>query len=390
MRVFILPYTFRSFFSFHKRASGIDQGALCQLRALQSGGHDVRLYTAFTDLHEHLNGIDYFKSSIPENIDVKDYEKSKRNAIISDMIKSIREFNPDVILSNYLFNFHPYEKLMNLDIPIIFSSMTNPGFWSDLNSANLMDDFCAQGHTFINCSDYHKLRTGMFYKRWPEYNVDIEDTLFCAYSERETVQESDGKIRHCSAANTEKSTFFIHDAFDDSDIQTEVYTAFNYLNKNSKNGKYIEKNMERFKDNPDRLTRLNIDHSEMVNEIGKSLCTFVGLATYDTFTITSLESLSRGVPVLVKNYKGMHPAKEMLPDEMKQYVHIFENKADMHSKVKEWSNLTIEDRQSIADACYSITSKEAYTNNLVNICSNAITKYKNNLNNGLHLSQFMI
>lgn len=390
MKVFILPYTFRSFFSFHKRASGIDQGALCQLRALQGAGHDVRLYTAFTDLHEHLDGIDYFKSEIPEGVDVKDYEKSKRSAITNDMIRSIKEFNPDVIFSNYLFNHYPYEKLMNLDIPMVFSSMTNPGFWSDLNSAGLMNDFCLQGHTFINCSDYHKSRTEKFYQRWPEFNVPIEDTLFCSYSERETVQESDGIIRHCSAANSEKSTFFIHEAFDNTDIKTEVYTAFNYLNKNSKNGRYIDKNMTQFKDNPDRAIRLNIDHGEMVNEIGKSLCTFVGLATYDTFTITSLESLSRGVPVLVKNYKGQHPAKEMLPDDMKQFVHIFENKADMHAKVKEWSTLTLSDRQSIADATYSMTSKDAYTNNLVQICTNAITKYKNNANNGLHLSQFMI
>ena len=94
--------------------------------------------------------------------------------------------------------------------------------------------------------------------------------------------------------------------------------------------------------------------------------------------------------MLVKNYKGQHPAKEMLPDDMKQFVHIFENKADMHAKVKEWSTLTLSDRQSIADATYSMTSKDAYTNNLVQICTNAITKYKNNANNGLHLSQFMI
>ena len=38
MRVFILPYTFRSFFSYHKRASGIDQGTLCQVKALQDAG----------------------------------------------------------------------------------------------------------------------------------------------------------------------------------------------------------------------------------------------------------------------------------------------------------------------------------------------------------------
>lgn len=390
MKVFILPYTFRTFFSYHKRASGIDQGTLCQVRALQDAGHDVRLYTAFTDLHQHMNGIDYYRDTIPEGMEVKDYEKSKRSVITQELVKSIREFGPDVILSNYLFNNYPYDKLMGLDIPIIFSSMTNPGFWSDLSSVGLMHDFCTQGHTFINCSDYHKMRTDKFYARWPEANVTADDILFCAYSERETVQPSDGSVRHCSAANTEKSTFYIHDVFDETEVYTEVYTAFNYLNNNSKNGKYIQKNMDRFKDMPDRKTLTNIDHGQMVQEIGKSACTFVGIAPYDTFTITSLESLSRGVPVLVKNYKGLHPAKEMLPEAMKEYVHIFENKADLLAKTKEWSTLTVETRQSIADACYDMTSKAAYTQQLELICSNAIEKYKNNLNNGLHLDQFMI
>lgn len=390
MRIYILPYTFRTFFSYHKRASGIDQGTLCQVRALQDAGHEVRLYTAFTDLHKHMKGIDYYTDTIPEGIDVKDYEKSKRNAITQQLVKSIREFRPDVILSNYLFNSYPYNKLMNLDIPIIFSSMTNPGFWSDLSSVDLMHDFCSKGNTFINCSDYHKMRTDKFYKRWPKVDVKADDILFCAYSEKETVQPSDGIVRHCSAANTEKSTFYIHDVFNESQINTEVYTAFNYLNNNTKNGKYIQKNMDRFKDMPDRATRTNIDHGEMVHEIGKSACTFVGIAPYDTFTITSLESLSRGVPVLVKNYKGLHPAKEMLPEAMKKYVHIFENKSDLLSKAQEWSKLSLITRQEIADACYDITSKTAYTNRLVRICNNAIDKYKNNSNNGLHLDQFMI
>jgi hypothetical protein len=80
----------------------------------------------------------------------------------------------------------------------------------------------------------------------------------------------------------------------------------------------------------------------------------------------------------------------MLPDNMKQYVHIYESKADMHAKVQEWSKLTISDRQAIADACYSMTSKSAYTKRLVDICINAVNKYKNNVKNGLHLDQFMI
>lgn len=386
MKIYLLPYTNRTYFSYKKRASGIDQGTLCQLNALQSAGHNVRLFSAFTDLHKSIPGIDYYKEEIPSEWSVKDYEAAKRNVIIEKMFKSIKDFQPDVILSNYLFNHYPYEKLMNLEIPIIFSSMTNPGFWSDLNSVDLLNDFTSAGHTFINCSEYHKERTQQFYKRWDHVDIVADDILFCAYANKEHVQVSDGKVRHCSAANVEKSTFYIHDILEDTDIDTEVFTAFEYLNNNSKNGKYISKNMDRFADK----TRLNVDHGQMVNEIGKSVCTFVGLASYDTFTITSLESLSRGVPVIVKNYKGQHPAKEMLPEEYQQYVHIFEDKKDFVNKIKEWSSLTISQRQEIADACYSVTSKKAYTDRLVRICNNAITKYKNNSKNTLHLGQFMI
>ena len=102
---------------------------------------------------------------------------------------------------------------------------------------------------------------------------------------------------------------------------------------------------------------------------------FVGLAPYDTFTITSLEALSRGIPLIVKG-KDVHPAQEMVTDDYKKYIHIFKNKNDFIEKVKEFNSLSIKERQGIADSCYSKMSKEKYFKKLEFILESTIEKYK--------------
>ena len=111
---------------------------------------------------------------------------------------------------------------------------------------------------------------------------------------------------------------------------------------------------------------------ELIKDSG---CMFVGLAPYDTFTITSLEALSRGIPLIVKG-KDAHPAQEMVTDDYKKYVHIFKDKNDFIEKVKEFNSLDIEERQGIADSCYSKMSKEKYFKKLEFILKSTIEKYK--------------
>tara|TARA_Y100000996_G_C22204011_1_gene512533 strand:- start:139 stop:546 length:408 start_codon:yes stop_codon:yes gene_type:complete len=98
---------------------------------------------------------------------------------------------------------------------------------------------------------------------------------------------------------------------------------------------------------------LDLPHTDIMKKLETCGATFVGLANYDTFTITSLESLSRGVPLLVKNKYGLeHPATEMVDEQMKRYVYPFKDKEDFINKVEEFLNITLEERQKIADSCY--------------------------------------
>jgi hypothetical protein len=103
MKIFILPYGNKAFFSYTKRVSGVDAAQLMQYDALKKSGHDVKMWAGFTDIHNYIDNVDYFRDSIPESTSVKEYEKIKRKQIEEAMFKSMIKFKPDVIFSNWVF-----------------------------------------------------------------------------------------------------------------------------------------------------------------------------------------------------------------------------------------------------------------------------------------------
>jgi hypothetical protein len=47
-----------------------------------------------------------------------------------------------------------------------------------------------------------------------------------------------------------------------------------------------------------------------------------------------------------------HPATEMVGDDCKKYVYEFKSKDDFIQKVKEFSKMSLDERQKLADSCY--------------------------------------
>jgi len=393
MKIFIIPYTFYTYFSFKERVSGVDESMLKQIEVLRERGHDVKAYTIFGNLHEYLNDVYYYDDKVPE-IGIKSYLKSTKNRkkIVTDIIIKIKKFKPDIILSNAYFQRGFYNELQKINIPIIYMCHAAPGFLSDLMSANKLSSF-SERHSICAMSEYHAKTIKQFYgrkrKNWDfEGKISADSIVFSSYSNKENVLGSDGIVRHVSAANKDKQTFLIHDFLSKTDFKTEVYTTLNHMTKdNEKLNSYVEKAFKNF-NTSDRLINLDIEHKIIMENIAKSACCFVGLAYYDSFTITSLEALSRGIPIIVKGIKNSHPAKEMVEPEYQKYVHIYENKKDFIDKVKEFSNVTIEERHQIANSCYKITSKNMYGNKLEKALNSAVLKFNNK--NSLHLENFMI
>jgi hypothetical protein len=381
VKIFIIPYTFSTFFSAEKRVSGVDESMLKQIEVLKSAGHEIATYIPFTDLAKLHKEVAYHRNNVPD--DIKEYLKTKKGIFVREMEARILEFNPDVILSNMYFSANFYKNLQTVNKPIVYMSHAVPGFMSDLFSANELSEFL-QRNTLACVSNYHVEKTKLYYdsgrKHWSfgRNTIEPDGVVFSSYSKVEDVMASDGVVRHVSAANKDKQTFFIHEELIGTDIKSEVYTTLKYMGKADEDS-YVKKAMLKF-DTNDRPVYQDIPHSKIMSEISRSVCCFVGLAAYDTFTITSLEALSRGVPIIVKGWHGKHPAQEMVEPEFQKYVHVLENKKDFITAVNEFSKMNLAERRALANSCLRVTSREKYRKDLETILFDAINKYSNNDN----------
>ena len=376
-KIYIIGPSFISYFSYKVVAGGGEKSTLDQFNVLKEH-YNVRIFTPTGDIYKFIENIDYY---LDKKL-TKEEEKEHRKSIIKKLILSITKDKPDVILINMYFKNWLFIELVKLDIPILYLCHNRPGGISDVSANAKLHNFLQYGHSMSCVSEYHKEKLIFYYSRPNDpYMFDIipDYVIPSSYCEREKIVPAKNIVRHISRASKLKSTFLLHDFLYDTDIPSEVITqtdgAIDSWGKiKDENLIYVKNNLEKYNEYP-RKTYVNIEHNKTMELIKDSGCMFVGLAPYDTFTITSLESLSRGIPLIVKG-KNVHPAQEMVTDNYKKYIHIFKNKNDFIEKVKEFNSLSIKERQGIADSCYSKMSKEKYFKKLEFILESTIVKYK--------------
>ena len=376
-KIYIIGPSFISYFSYKVVAGGGEKSTLDQFNVLKEH-YNVRIFTPTGDIYKFIENIDYY---LDKKL-TKEEEKEHRKSIIKKLILSISKNKPDVILINMYFKNWLFIELVKLDIPILYLCHNRPGGISDVSANSKLHNFLQYGHSMSCVSEYHKEKLIFYYSRPNDpYMFDIipDYVIPSSYCEREKIVPAKNIVRHISRASKLKSTFLLHDFLYDTDIPSEVITqtdgAMDSWGKiKDENLIYVKNNLEKYNEYP-RKTYVNIEHNKTMELIKDSGCMFVGLAPYDTFTITSLEALSRGIPLIVKG-KDVHPAQEMVTDDYKKYIHIFKNKNDFIEKVKEFNSLSIKERQGIADSCYSKMSKEKYFKKLEFILESTIVKYK--------------
>ena len=376
-KIYIIGPSFISYFSYKVIAGGGEKSTLDQFNVLKEH-YNVRLFTPTGDIHKFIENIDYY---LDKKL-TKEEEKEHRKNIIKKLIFSITKDKPDVILINMYFKNWLFKELVKLDIPILYLCHNRPGGISDVSANSKLHNFLQYGHSMSCVCEYHKEKLIFYYSRPNDPNMfDIipDHVLPSSYCEREKIVSAKNIVRHISRASKLKSTFLLHDVLSETDIPSEVITqtdgAMDSWGKiKDENLIYVKNNLDKYNEYP-RKTYVNIEHNYTMELIKDSGCMFVGLAPYDTFTITSLEALSRGIPLIVKG-KDVHPAQEMVTDDYKKYVHIFKDKNDFIEKVKEFNLLSLEKRQNIANSCYSKMSKEKYFKKLEFILESTIVKYK--------------
>ena len=383
MKIYFIPYSLRVYLSDTVFHSGIDMSMMSNMSAVKSLGHECRVFCLAGDFDREKTDAFIFNPTL-RNDEIKAYYKIRRKQIYEAMYADIIDYQPDVILSNHIVCPIYRDLVSKIDLPIVIQNHLVPGFFTDLVNANLYSELSERSVSTYCVSDYSRKRFEKYYSKaadgWNFIDIKADGVLYPAcVTERKTAKESDGVIRHVSALNPGKKTFIIHEFLEETEIKTEVYTTMLYLSSTGDKVKnYAEKNIKRFQDEPLRKTIFDLPHEKIMDAISNSMCTFVGLAPYDTYTITSLESLQRGVPlILFGNRDGDHPALEILDAETRnKFIRVVRNKDQFLSAVQDFSKLTLADRQELADKTYEFNSIEKTKSSLELIFKKSILKHQ--------------
>ena len=377
MKILILPFVFKKFFRESNRVSGIDESMMRQFAAL-STKHDVAIFLGYSDIEREK----FFVFSKEE--DAKELYPKQKQQLFKFLIETINKFDPDVILSNFGFSSSVYDVLNRSGKPIFCLSHSLPGTPADTFGAQKLVDFLSNGHSFGCVSDFHKEKTESFYSAnkscWVpgSIKVDVDSVVPSSYAVEFEIVPHDGKtVRNISACSQIKGTFIPHQMIDgDKKYQSEIFTTINYVGGDYAE-EYFNKNMKQFENSSNCKTNLDIPHKEIMSRIADSVGFFVGLYNKDTFTITSIETLQKGIPLLIKGDDNIHPAHSFVGENFKQYVSTFKTKAEFHDIMNKYSQMTLEDRKALANSCLETMGMEKFIAKYESALNKCIEKYKN-------------
>ena len=371
----------------NKRISGVDECLIKQKLALESLGHKVQVYLSYTDLDDS-NIIKYSSEIVSkENINLNHNKEFPK--IVRKLIEISKKFKPDIILSNYSFIGSFYNTLQSLGVPIYYLCHTSPGSFSDLVGCPFLHDMLKNGHSLGAVSNYQKDLIEKYYKIKRksfkrgsnilygdiEYNIAVDHVTAPTFAIRQQIIEAkQNTIRHVSVANKEKKTFLIHEFTKDL-FFSEVFTTTNYVGASREAISYLEINLEKYKDCNTCKTYIDIDHSQIIDRLKDSTSVFVGLAPYDSFTITSIEALQFGIPLILYGKNGYHPALEFVSKEFLKYVYVYSKRDDFITKLEEFNKMTLDERKLLAQNCVENMSFDKFKLNYENALNSTIKKY---------------
>lgn len=375
MRLLFTPYSFKKFFDKTKRVSGIDESIIRQAECLKAAGHDVLFYLPYSN----CVGKEYKVFSTDTEAP---YQKNK-DAVLQDFRKTIVEFNPDCILSSTSFNkliFRCFD-----GYPVFYLTHCLPGSPADMAMAPFLMEFLAKGNTLGCVSEFHRMKTDSFYshprKLWGgTMNIRVDHIVPSSYSEVVDVKENDTRtVAHISACNAWKGTFIPHKMLHkQKQFVSDTYTTTKHLG-GDKEMEYWNDNMPKFSsDNFQHLkTTLDVPHSELMQRIKAAICFYVSKSTTETFSITAIEALQAGLPVLFYGKQHVHPANDFVETKFKKYVAYFTTEQEFLHHVRTFSTMTLDDRKELAASCVRTMGKDKFTAKYEDAIYNTINRFKN-------------
>jgi len=337
-----------------KITGGVHLSIINQITTFQSLGYEVRVCVIRgTSTNKIFDNFQLEENISDKFIEDKSFYRLYKNKLPNFIKRKLQKFKPDLFITQQYRNWI-MQPLYDLGIPILTMVHSLPLYVWDLRRSKEYEYHKSLGNKIAIVSDYAKKYYINYYDKksikYPKVVTSTPDyVLYPSYCEKYKVENCSKKVSHISRADKSKDTFLIHDYLEGTEFESNVHTQ-SYSNPfNEVNDRYLQKNLLKYRN----ITKLDFKHIDIMEDIKNSAACFVGLANYDTFTITSLESLSRGIPLLIKSRNNLpHPATEMVGDDCKKYIYEFKSKDDFIQKVKEFSKMSLDERQKLADSCY--------------------------------------
>ena len=366
-----------------KITGGVHLSIIHQVKTFQNLGCEVRVCIIRGNAtNEIFDNFQVEKNIDGKLIEDKNFYHTFKHTLPNFIRHKLQKFKPDLFITQQYRNWI-MRPLYDLGIPTLTMVHSLPLYLWDLRRSKEYEYHKSLGNKIGIVSNYAKKYYVNFYdKKSAKYPKVVKSTpdyvLYPSYCEKYKVENCIKKVSHISRADRSKDTFLIHDYLEGTEFKSNVHTQ-SYSNPfNEVNDRYLQKNLLKYRD----TTKLDFKHKDIMEDIKDSAATFVGLANYDTFTITSLESLSRGIPLLIKSRNNLpHPATEMVENDYKKYIYEFTDRDDFIQKVKEFSKMSLDERQKLADSCYKKMGWENFKKTWNNAALETIEsfKYKNSV-----------
>ena len=293
--------------------------------------------------------------------DIKDFKKNTK--LIKD---TALKCGADIIICNWIQASFAGMKIMDSQVPILVVCHENSSMLSTLNKFYKLQE---NGHSVALVSEYQKIQYDKMAKRTNAKLVDFDFYINSSYVTGEKPKLVESIYDCCTIGRCDprdKKPFLMKTMLKDTKIKNLLMTNIPNYKLDPICYPYYRKN----KHWEDTLWDLNYD--EVMNNLSKSK-TFFQTWWNEAFGITSLESLSRGVPVIANSKNNFH-ASNSIASKSSHYKNItFGSKEELIDAINSFKNI---DRKEIQDMTWEKHAHIKWKKHFENCVDKTIEKFK--------------
>ena len=304
-------------------------------------------------------------------------EDRKKRLTTSKLSHAIIQYNPDVLMVNFDSPTLIDNIQETFNIPITWISHTAAGGISKVGHVKMMKDFLEKGGTLSMVSPWQYAGMNKLSQRINEMPLDLNggyiNAAFCNGDEP-VYEDLDYDITTIARMNRTKNPYLNHKLSHPNGYHSLILTTTSNL--------VASENIHYYKINSHwkhpQETIENLPHAQVMEKLAKSKAYF-STCPAETWGITALEALARGLPVIVSTDTTDTHASECIPADSKHIIKVRNNIRPDKFKdaVDNLLKLDYNERIQISELTKQKHSKENWIKSLQDLFEQTIDRKKN-------------